>query len=58
MELKACRCCFGYDPYVYFSVMDGWAVYCPGCGELVTGGIDKEDAIDAWNRRVGEGEKE
>lgn len=49
MKLKPCPFCGSEKLYIYvFSE----GIRCDNCGAKI---IDKEDAIDRWNRRVGHG---
>jgi len=53
IELKPCPFCGGKAEimgvtYVYIE--------CPDCGVKTRGYRDEEDAIETWNRRVGEDE--
>lgn len=52
--LKPCRC--GTRPCFYQDKFGVWRAVCPGCGDEERH-HNKQEAIDAWNRRVGEGEK-
>ena len=47
-ELNACSCgCQNLQ--VYHTVLNGWQVYCPNCGEETEGDVDKTEAISWWN---------
>lgn len=56
-ELKRCPFCGGKAKLAFRKGIDDWAkVYCTKCG--VNYIYEKpEQAIAAWNRRAGEGEK-
>lgn len=47
-ELAACFC-GNTNLDVFHTVLDGWQVYCPNCGEKTEGDIDREEAIRWWN---------
>lgn len=55
MELKLCPFCGG--KIRLFNTGYFWWV-CKGCGVCSKGYASKEKALEAFNRRVGEGEKE
>lgn len=51
-----CSCRFG-NPELRHSSEGGWYVICEHCGDFTEGYATEQEAIDAWNRLVGEGEK-
>ena len=34
---------------VFYTVLNGWQVYCPSCGDETDGDVDKNEAIRWWN---------
>lgn len=54
-ELKPCPFC-GYDAELINGDDYHW-VSCPNCGADTMGSEDKEKAIEAWNRRMRDGER-
>ena len=63
MELKPCRRC-GVTPYIFSvyykrfrKIRERYSLTCPVCGNAVCAKT-KMAVKEAWNRRVGEGEKE
>ena len=47
-EIVPC-CCGCRNLQVYHTVLNGWQVYCPNCGEETDGDVDREEAIKWWN---------
>jgi hypothetical protein len=41
--------CGNENLQVFHTVMDGWQVYCPNCGDKTDGDVDREEAINWWN---------
>ena len=56
-ELKPCPFCGGKDCGTLTTSYDGYwhAVFCENCMAQTRKCRRKEDAIEAWNRRVGDG---
>ena len=53
-ELKACPFCGGNAEILNYSATE-WLVHCPVCGGMVERWREtKKDAIEQWNRRVGD----
>lgn len=46
----ACSC-GNHKIQIYQTVIGGWIVYCPNCGNEVSGNIDKDSAIAYWNSK-------
>ena len=59
MELKPCKC-GAFEGFMLYVRQWGsnWEVICSNCGDGTDLKPSKKKAIEAWNRRVGEGEKE
>lgn len=47
-ELVACAC-GNTNLQVFHTVLNGWQVYCPKCGDKTDGDIDRDEAINWWN---------
>ena len=48
LELIACFC-GNTNLQVFHTVLDGWQVYCPNCGEKIEGNVDRNEAVRWWN---------
>jgi DnaJ-class molecular chaperone len=47
-EPMACFC-GNTNLQIFHTVLDGWQVYCPNCGDKTEGDVDREEAINWWN---------
>ena len=56
-NLRECPFCGSTDLHVIDNAED-FFVGCDGCAVCGPSGDTPMDAVEAWNRRVGEGEKE
>lgn len=42
---------------VYHTVLNGWQVHCPNCGEETDGDVDRDEAINWWNHLMSKAEE-
>ena len=53
-ELRKCTFCGGEAEMFVSDVTDRAVVYCRGCDAQIQIKTNEEEAIEAWNKRVGE----